>query len=67
MKFETNKEYKTTSICDHTCVIAITVAKRTPKTIVTTEGKRFRIGMYEGVEYINPWGVYSMSPVIRAA
>lgn len=66
-KFETGKTYTTRSICDHNCIISVTVERRTPKTIVTTEGKRLRVGEYDGSEYVKPWGSYSMAPIVRAA
>jgi hypothetical protein len=66
--FQAGKTYTTTSICDHECVFSLTVAKRTAKTITTTEGKTLRIGAaYDGVECVEPMGSYSMAPTIRAA
>jgi hypothetical protein len=65
-KFESGKTYSTRSICDHNCIIRVTVARRTAKTIVTSEGKTFRIGLYDDVEYVMPWGRYSMSPMVSA-
>lgn len=67
MKFQTGKTYSTRSICDHDCVISITVKKRTAKTIKTDEGKTLRIKLWNGVETVKPWGSYSMAPIIRAA
>lgn len=70
MRFESGKTYTTRSICDHDCIIAVTIEKRTEKTITTTvrgERKTFRIGLHDGVEFIKPWGSYSMAPMIRAA
>lgn len=68
IKFEAGKTYSTRSICDSNCIISITVASRTAKTIVTTEGKRFRTKpSYDGSsETIKPWGSYSMAPTIYA-
>ena len=70
-KFETGKTYTTRSICNHDSIIAITVVKRTAKTIVADCGgwagvKRLRITEYEGEETVKPWGSYSMAPQIRA-
>lgn len=59
-KFEAGKTYSTRSVCDHDCIIRVTVAKRTAKTITTDAGKVLRIGEYEGVEFVKPWGSYSM-------
>lgn len=66
MKFEPGKTYAARSICDSDCVISVAVATRTPKTIKTAEGKTLRIGLYQGVEFVMPWGRYSMSPIVRA-
>jgi hypothetical protein len=65
-QFEAGKTYTTRSICDHDCVISVTIEKRTAKT-VTANGKTFRVAEYDGAEYIKPWGSYSMAPMIRAA
>lgn len=65
-QFEAGKTYTIRSICDHDCVISVTIEKRTAKT-VTVKGKTFRIAEYDGAEYIKPWGSYSMAPMIRAA
>jgi hypothetical protein len=56
-------------ICDHDCVISVTIEKRTAKTVTATvrgEQKTFRVAEYDGAEFIKPWGSYSMAPVIRA-
>jgi len=66
MNFEVGKTYSTRSICDHNCIISVTVAKRTAKTITTPEGKTFRISTYEGNEQVKPWGSYSMCPIVGA-
>lgn len=68
-KFETGKTYWTRSICDYDHIVRVTVAKRTDKTLTTTEGKTFRIATpkwNDGIEQIKPWGSYSMAPVISA-
>lgn len=66
-KFEEGKTYFTRSICDYECIYTITVAKRTAKTIVTTEGKRLGISMnYDGHEGVYPHGRYSMAAYITA-
>lgn len=66
-KFESGKTYTTRSICNHDCIIAVTVAARTAKTIKTPEGEIFRVGEHDGAEYVKPWGSYSMAPIVRAA
>lgn len=70
-QFETGKTYMTRSICNHECVIALTVIKRTAKTITADLGsfrgvRTLRITDYEGEETVMPWGRYSMAPQIRA-
>lgn len=66
MKFLPGKTYKTCSICDHECIISVTVKSRTAKTIKTTDGKVSRCGIHNGIEFVRPWGNYSMAPIIRA-
>lgn len=66
MKFQPGQTYFTTSICDSNCVFDLTVARRTEKTITTTEGKRLGIKVHNGVECVMPLGSFSMAPTIRA-
>jgi hypothetical protein len=66
IKFEEHKTYATRSICDADHIIRITVARRTAKMIVTTEGQKLRISEYNGVEQVKPWGSYSMAPIVGA-
>ena len=65
--FEAGKTYTTRSACDHDCVIRVTVASRTAKTIKTAAGKVLRVGVSYGVEYVKPWGTYSMAPIVSAS
>lgn len=68
-QFQVGKTYSTRSICDHDCIIAVTIEKRTAKTVTATvrgESKTFRVAEYDGAETIKPWGSYSMCPIIRA-
>lgn len=65
--FQAGSTYSTRSPCDHDCVIRVTVASRTAKTIKTAAGKTLRIGVYQGVEFVKPWGTYSMAPIVSAA
>lgn len=69
MQFETGKTYFTRSACDHNCIISVTVAERTAKTIKTAAGKTLRIGSYkiDGAEFVKPWGSYSMAPIVTAS
>ena len=64
--FQTGQTYSARMICDHNCIVSITVAKRTAKFLTTTEGKRLGISVYEGVEQVYPDGHYSMATVIGA-
>lgn len=66
MKFQPGQTYQTRSIGDHDCIIRVTVAKRTAKTVTTPVGTTFRLFEYEGVERFRPWGNYSMAPIISA-
>lgn len=63
-KFEPGQTYMTRSVCDHNCIISITVESRTAKTIKTTAGKTFRVSEHEGNEQVSPWGRYSMAPIV---
>ena len=65
-RFETGRTYTTRSVCDHNCMIEATIAKRTAKTVTTTDGKRFRLVEYNKAETFKPWGSYSMAPILRA-
>lgn len=70
-QFEVGKSYWTRSICDYDCIITIKVLARTAK-FITAEvgGKTKRLGVkvcqYDNAERCDPWGRYSMSPVISA-
>ena len=73
--FEPGKIYTTRSTCDHDCVIAVRIVKRTARTVTIIEllgnheDKPARKKIYHdqnGQEYIMPWGQFSMAPIIRA-
>ena len=67
--FEPGKFYSTRSACNYDCIITARIIKRTAKTVTAeVEGKvkTFRPGIYDGAEYIRPWGSYSMAPILRA-
>lgn len=64
--FETGKTYSQRMICDHNCIVSITVAKRTAKFLTTTEGKRLGISIRDDVEQVYPDGHYSMCTCIGA-
>ncbi len=68
-QFKTGQTYTTRSVCDHDCIISVTVDKRTAKTvtaIVRGKQKTFRVGVYDNAEFIKPWGSYSMAPIVKA-
>lgn len=70
IKFEAGKTYKNRSIGDSEMFFEITVISRTEKTIkALVEGavKTLRPLIYEGREFVKPWGSYSMCPIIKAA
>lgn len=64
--FETGKTYQTRSPGDADCIIRVTVARRTAKTVTSDCGKRYGITTWNGVETIRPWGRYSMAPTMGA-
>ena len=66
-KFEAGKTYEGRMICNSDLIERITIAKRTEKTVTTTEGKRLKIHVRDcGTEYVYPDGRYSMATIIRA-
>lgn len=67
--FETGQTYSTRSICDYEHIVSFVVVRRTPKTIrvlIRGKEKTFRPGIYDGKEFVRPWGNYSMCPIICA-
>lgn len=68
-KFETGRTYSTRSICDHDRVFSFRVVGRTEKTItIDYLGKisRRKIRVWNNAEQIDPFGRYSMAPVLSA-
>lgn len=65
-KFQVGQTYATRSACDHDCIVRVTVARRTAKTITTDAGKTLRVSEYDGAEQVKPWGSYSMAPIVAA-
>lgn len=68
-KFTVNQQLSTSSVCDSECIFRATVVKRTPKTVtINTRGeeKRCKIHIYEGNEFIYPFGKYSMCAIFKA-
>lgn len=71
-KFQIGTTYTTRSACDHDCIFAFTVVKRTDKfiTIQDKRGNQKRAGIFfagDDVEHCFPQGRYSMAPVISAS
>lgn len=69
--FEIGSSYFCRSVCGHDCVWIFDVIGRTEKTITLfskSEGevKRKVSVNSEGVEYVKPFGSYSMSPILVA-
>ena len=64
--FQPGQTYVTRLPGDANIRMAITIERRTAKSIVTTEGKRLRIHVADGVERVMPDGRYSMAPVLSA-
>jgi DNA repair protein RadC len=69
--FTVGTTYYTRSICDHNCIYAYTVVKRTAKFItIQEEGesrtKRVGVSLFNGIETAMPEGRYSMAPSINA-
>lgn len=68
-KFKINQLLETRSICDYNCIFRAEVLKRTDKTVtIICDGKIItrRIKVCDGVEFIYPFGKYSMAPIFRA-
>ncbi len=68
-QFEAGKMYKGRSIGDADCIIVIDVLSRTRCTIKakTARGvQTFRVGLHNNIEYVKPWGSYSMAPHVFA-
>ena len=69
IKFKQGQELSSRSICDYNCIYTSTVLNRTAKTVtinVRGENKRCKVHESEGVEFIYPFGKYSMCPVFKA-
>jgi len=71
VKFIAGRTYRTRSACSHETVFGFEIVRRSEKSVwFREEGsekvQRRAIYVYEGSEKFNPFGVYSMSPVISA-
>jgi len=70
-KFKVDKEYLTSSVCDHNCIFKFKIVRRTEKSVWITGSqikKETRKGLYiyNEAENFKPFGSYSMAPIIRA-
>jgi hypothetical protein len=69
VRFETGVSYFCRSTCDHDCVWHFTIIRRTASSVwVLVDGKECRRGVrvWDGVEKFEPFGRYSMSPIVSA-
>lgn len=67
--FQIGRTYSTRSACDHDCVFSFTILARTAKTVtikIHDKIKRRGLRVHGDTEYFNPFGSYSMAPVIGA-
>lgn len=68
-RFQIGKTYVTRSACDHNCIFSFTILARTAKSVtINVRGKAVRRGLkiWDDVEHFDPFGRYSMAPVISA-
>ena len=70
-KFTTGRTYTMRSICDHNCIWAVKVLKRTTQFVtLKVSGEkipvRCKVHVWQGSESCYPLGSYSMCPVLTA-
>ena len=68
-KFEVGGTYCCRSAGDRDCVFSFAVADRTEKTVVLRSSRgevRRKVRVRNDVEEVDPFGRYSMSPVLKA-
>lgn len=69
VRFEAGVSYFCRSACDSNCIWHFTIIRRTASSVwVDVDGKQCRRGVrvWSGVEKFEPFGRYSMSPVVSA-
>lgn len=69
IRFETGKTYYTKSICDSEIIYKFKIERRNMKSVwIMIDGKlkRRALKYHGGSEYFEPFGNYSMSPMIKA-
>lgn len=67
--FKVGRTYSVRSICDHDCIFSFEVLRRSAKTItIKNHGSEVRrtVRVVDDVEACDPFGRYSMSPVLQA-
>lgn len=71
--FEVGRSYFCRSPADYESIIEAKILRRTARTVIADVGgwrgkRRFKIHTFDdGIEYICPWGNFSMSPTIAAS
>jgi len=69
VRFEVGSSYFCRSACDSNCIWHFEIIRRTASSVwVLVDGKECRRGIrvWDGVEKFEPFGRYSMSPVVSA-
>lgn len=71
IQFQVGQKLSTRSIGDHECIFRAEVLKRTAKTLTINDRidgtfKRCKIHMNNGIEFIYPYGRYSLAPIFKA-
>ena len=67
--FTIGETVATRSIGDYDCIFRFTVVARTAKFVTLDDGHgTYRVGVkvYNGAEYAQPFGSYSMAPIVTA-
>jgi hypothetical protein len=72
-RFQVGQQYYCRLVTDYDTVLVYWVVSRTERYVTVEradesepEPKRLGVRVFEGVELCNPWGRYSMAPVLRA-
>lgn len=71
-QFEVGRRYSCRLVTNYDTVLVYEVVARTAKFITVERcgeddlGKRLGVRVYNDVELCNPWGHYSMAPILRA-
>jgi hypothetical protein len=70
-RFEVGKRYWCRLVTNYDSVLMYEVVSRTAKFVVLRDllngdTKRFGVRLFQDVECCNPWGRYSMAPILSA-